>query len=106
MSVITQPEKVDMIINSACTFFGFNRKDLARGMKKKSPIGHHKRLIVPLLYDNTNLNFYEIGRHLGYASHSNTLKHYHRVKEEVSGDMYGYEKTKQTFEELKKFIGL
>jgi chromosomal replication initiation ATPase DnaA len=104
-AVMTQPDRVERILNSACTYFGLTREDLAK-KRKKSPVQHHTRLLIPILYEQTNLNFKEIGAILGCQSHSNVIHHYRNVMEELSGDIPGYKKTIQTYNELTKFIDL
>jgi len=72
----------------------------------RSVYWNEKRYFVPLLYDFTNARHTEIRDILGYRTASNVSACYARMKNELSEDMYGFDKTKRVYNELIEFINL
>jgi chromosomal replication initiation ATPase DnaA len=100
-------EKVEAIINGFCGYYGVKSNELCEPAQgRKGILWRQKRFLVPLLYDFTDLNFEEIRITLGYKSYTMVNYNYKTIKNELSGELYGSEKTKLIYSELLKFLQL
>jgi hypothetical protein len=107
--IMTQPEKIEYILGGACDYFGINRSDLweENGHSRRNELWGKKRYIIPLLLDYTNTSIRETGRLLGYKGGYRAIKyHYDTMKEELSGELYGSQKTKMIYTELLSYLKL
>ena len=103
---LTQPEKIDMIINGACDFFGITKEGLMEKRGTRSKYWEYKRYFVPLLFDHTSATHTVITKLLNYVNHSNSSQCYARMKNELSDNIYGYDKTKKVYKELLTYLNL
>jgi len=104
--VMTQPEKVEYIIDSSCTFFGIMRSELTANVGSRSKIWFKKRFIGAVLDDYTACTQAEIAKLLGYKERSNVSTHLRNIKEELSTELYGSEKIKRVYNELLSYLNL
>ena len=104
--IMTQPEKVEHIINGCCEYFGLKREDLQKNIGSRSVFWYKKRYMVVLLMDKTVLNAREIQSLLGYKERSTVVFHYENVKDELSDKVYGSQKTKMIYNELLNYLKL
>jgi chromosomal replication initiation ATPase DnaA len=103
---MTDPEKVNYIIDKGCEYFGISRDQVSAPVLGKSKIWYKKRFLVVPLYDNTALSQQEIATLLGLKNHSTILYHYRELKEDISGELYGSNKTRKIYEELLAYLKL
>jgi chromosomal replication initiation ATPase DnaA len=100
-------EKVDAIVNGFCQYYGVKADDLCKSTKGREGIlWKWKKYLIPILYDNTDLDFAEIMKILGYKSYPNVTYHYKVIKEEISDELYGSQKIRLNYNELIKFLQL
>ena len=104
--IMTQAEKTQLILNKGCEYLGITRDQLLEGLGSKSKIWDKKRFLIPILYDYTICNYSDIAFYLGYKTHSNVIYHLNLIKDELSVDVYGSEKTKQVYKELLSYLNL
>ena len=104
--VMTQPEMIEKILSGSCEYFGVPRNAIKNKVGTRSPLWGKKKYIIVLLYDYTACTLWDIARILGYNSHSNMLYHYKKIKEEISGELYGSEKTQLIYNELLTYLKL
>ena len=104
--VMTQPEKVDYILDNSCGFFGIKRGDLTINTGSRSKIWFKKRFIVAVLDEYTACIQEEIAVLVGYRDRTNVSTHLKKIKEELSGELYGCEKTKRIYNELLSYLNL
>ena len=103
---MTQPEKIEHILNGGCEYFGFKRDDLIKEHDKGDKVWRPKTYLVIFLHKFTILNNTEISKLLGYKHGTAVSYHLKRMKEELSEDMYGCAKTKMIYNELLKYLKL
>jgi hypothetical protein len=100
-------EKIDLIINGFCDYYGISANELCKTANRRQGAGWKwKRFLVLILYDYTDLDMVEIMNVLGYKSYPHVSYHYNKLKEELSGELYGSQKTKLIYNELLKFLKL
>lgn len=105
-SVLTQPEKIKLILEKSAQYFGVTVDELTRKQVKKGKVSPHKKLVIPILFDNTNLTGVKIGELMGYRDHVTANHHYRNMRDELSDETYGNERTKKLYKELVQFIGI
>ena len=103
---MTQPEKIEHILNGGCEYFGVIREQLIENRGPKSKIWHKKIYLVMLLREYTICNNAEIADCVGYKRPENVLYHIRKMKDELSEDVYGSNKTKMIYSELLKHLEL
>ena len=103
---MTQPEKIQYILKGGCDFFGMTMDDLQKKTGSRSKIWDKKRFLIPVLNDNTVCNINDIANLLGYKSHASVLYHKNTINEELSGEIYGSEKTKKVYNEFLQYLKL
>ena len=103
---MTQPEKIEHILNGGCEYLGVKRELLEEKTGSRSKIWHKKAFLVMLLNEYTILSVDEIANHLGYKTHANVLYNIRKMKDELSEDVYGSKKTKMIYYELLKHLEL
>ena len=104
--VKTQPEKIDHILTGACEYFGFSMEQLQETTGTKSKIWDRKRYLIPILSNHTICNSQDIADRLGYKTKFSVIRHAKTMKEELSGKLYGSEKTKMIYNELLSYLNL
>lgn len=103
---MTQPEKLEHILNGASAYFGIPREDWTKKSGSRSNTWRKKRYLIPLLYDYTDSTWFDIMRLLGYNQHGTIKFHYDNLKEEISGEFYSSPKTKMVYKELLEYLKL
>jgi chromosomal replication initiation ATPase DnaA len=104
--VMTQPEKVELILSRGCEYLGITREELSTKDARKSKIWYKKRFLIPILYENTSLTLKEVAELVGLQNHATILYHIRVMKEESSGELFGSKKTKQVYDELLSYLNL
>jgi len=104
--IMTNPEKVDYILDGICTYFGVEKKAMCNKNYSRSHIFDKKRYAMVILYDYTACSFGDIKRLLGYHAATVILYHYKNLKQELSGELYGSEKVKRTYNDLLTYLKL
>jgi len=104
--IMTHPEMVNKILSGCCEYFGVPRDAIKDNAGTRSPLWGKKKYIIVLLYDYTACTLWDIAGILGYRSHSNMLYHYKKIKEDLSGEFYGSEKTKLVYNALLTYLNL
>ena len=104
--IMTQPEKVEHILNGCCDYFGLKREDLQAENGSRSHIWNKKRYILSILMDKTALSINEIKSLLGYKQYGTVVFHYNNIKDGLSEESYGNDKTKMIYNELLTFLKL
>lgn len=105
--IMTQPEKVEYILNKGCEFLGLTREDvLEGGVGYKSAKWQKKRYLIPVLSDYTILTPTEISQILGYCDVASLLKAKEVITKDISGELYGSKKIKLVYDELLTYLKL
>ena len=104
--VMTQPERVEYIIDKGCEYFGVDKKDLISPNRGRSAMGGKKRYLSMVLSEYTVLNVPEITELLSYSSPQNVYRNILGLKQELSEELYGCEKTKRIYNELLSYLNL
>lgn len=104
--LMTRREKVNYILDGASKYFSIPRGSLKQGGGARSPAWQKKKYIMVLLCDYTPCTLREVANELGYKSHANVIYNYKKLKEELSGNLYGCDKTKMIYRELLTFLNL
>ena len=104
--IMTQPEKVEHILNGCCEYLGLKREDLQRNNGSRSTLWYKKRYMLVLLKDKTVLSTKEIQSLLGYKQQNTVIFHYKNIKDELSDKVYGSQKTKMIYNELLNYLKL
>ena len=104
--IMTHKEKMEYIINGSLEYLGLSKDYITVSRRISKRYSMNKRYIVPILYDYTRASMYEVAEALGYQRHSNALYHYSVLKNELSDDVYGYNKTKMIYRELLEYLGI
>ena len=104
--VMTQPEKIDHILNGGCAFFGVPRDVMFKKESPKSKIWHKRKYFTLLLDDNTSCSLRDIADILGYSQHGTVMYHLSKIRDELSSDFYGSKKTKMIYNELLSYLNL
>lgn len=105
--VMTQPQKVEYILNKGCEFLGLTRDDIIEGgVGYKSAKWQKKRYLIPVLQDYTILTPTEIGRALGYCDVASLAKAREVIVRDISGELYGSKKIKLVYDELLTYLNL
>ena len=104
--VMTQPERVEYIIDKGCEYFGLSRDALLNACGTRNNKHRIKRYIALAIYTKTETPMEIIGLMLGFARTegvSNALK---KIKEELSDEFYGENRTKEVYKELLSYLNL
>ncbi len=104
--VMTQPEKVEYIMDKGCEFFGLTRQELVTKDYRKSKMWYKKRFILGVLSDETALSLKEIAGCVGLKNHSTILYHKRCLDEELSEEVYGSQRTKTINKEFLSYLNL
>lgn len=104
--VLTEQQKIDLIINRGCRYFGILREDLKKKAGNLSHRWKKKRFLIVVLSRYTTAKSSEITTLLGYKSQSNVCYNKRMLEEELSDDFYGNKTTKQTYKELLAYINI
>ena len=104
--VMTQPEKAEYIISRGCKYFNIDRDDLSPKSGGRSSIASKKKYILMVLSEHTVYNLKELGKLMEYNYVGNVGKLIAGLKDELSGELYGCEKTKRIYNELLSYLNL
>ena len=105
--VMTQPQKVEYILEKGCEFLGLTRADFISGtIGRKSDVWQKKRLLIPILNDNTLLTPTKIADVLGYRDVTAVIKARDLIMRDISGELYGSKKIKLVYDELLTYLNL
>jgi len=105
--IMTQPEKVEHILKGGCEFLGIPSSALVRGeIGTRSGLWKKKRYLIPVLYDYTVLSYTEMVDLLGYNDLPALRRGYDAIKNELSNEFYGSEKTRTIYNELLNYLKL
>jgi len=104
--IMTQPEKAEHIIVKGCEYFGLSRDMLRRPSKGRSGTATKKRYLSLVLHEYTSYDGVEITEFLGYSDPQNVYRNVSVLKEELSEELYGNERTKRIYNELLSYLNL
>lgn len=104
--MMTQPEKVDFIMDKTCAFFGVSREEIKIQGDKGASRFISRRFAIKTLRDNTMLTFKSIADLLGYKKQETALYHYNTFTDEISDNVFGSEKTKRIYKEYTDYLNL
>lgn len=105
--VMTQPQKVEYILNKGCEFLGLTREELTDGGRGfRAPKWSKKRYFIPILTNYTILTPTEIGEVLGYYDVAALRSARERINTDLSEEFYGSEKIKLVYKELLTYLKL
>jgi len=104
--IMTQPEKVEYIMNKGCEYFGFKRDILNESVGTRDNIHKMKRYIALAIINKTEITMGEIASLLGYFSKDNVSVAIKKIKEELSDEFYGINKTKEIYNEFISYLNL
>jgi chromosomal replication initiation ATPase DnaA len=103
---MTQPELIDHIITNGSKYLGIGEIETMEGVHYRTKQWERKRYLISVLCDHTIMTFKEIAEKLGYKQHSVVIYHYKNMKDDLSGEVYGSNKTKQIYNELLTYLKL
>jgi len=104
---MTQPEKIEHILRGSCEYFGKTREEILQsGNNGRSKIWEIRRYILSVLLNYTTLKDWEIANMLGLKNRVTVFYHYKNFTEEISGELYGSQKTKLIYNELLSYLNL
>jgi hypothetical protein len=98
-------EKANDILQKACDYYGIDKDDLCISRKGTQKYRWKKYLVIAL-YNHTDLSFVEIQGLLGYKSYNSMHYNYEVLRDQISGGVYASDKTKLSYNELIKYLGL
>ena len=105
--IMTQPEKVEYILDKGCEFLGLTRADLEPGgIGARSNKWSRKRLLIPVLFDQTILTITDVARTLGYYDTRAISNAHAIIQRDLSDEFYGSQKIKQVYKELLTYLKL
>lgn len=104
---MTQPEKIEHIINKGCEFFGLTREELLeKNLGTRGNIHRMKRYICFVILNEMEVTMDEVAHVHGLYNNkdcvSSSMK---KMKEELSDEFYGSDKTKRVYKELLTHLG-
>ena len=102
---MTQPELVDHLLTKGCEYLGI-KLPTAKGLNSNDPNWKRKRYLITLLSDYTVLSQREIYKLLGYKRNGTASYHYKNIKDELSNETYGNDKTKLIYKGLLNYLKL
>lgn len=106
-SELNNHEKIDHIINGVCSFYDIPRDFVSKfGVGNNADLWDCRKYLTVLLYERTGLTFKNIAPLLGFKTHANVIHHYKTLKNQLSKEYYGDEKSKQTYNDLLKHLML
>ena len=104
---MTQPEKKEYILRRASEYFGISvEKMTSQRNGNRSALFGKKKILIPVLYNYTDASLTEIAQILGYKAMQSVSYHLKNLKQELSGELYGSQKTKMVYEELLTYLNL
>lgn len=103
---MTQPQKIQHIITKSAEYFGIEGVEFTTSFMNKGDLFNKKPYVVYILSQHTACTQREISKLMGYADHSNVSYVIRNMKDALSGESYGNEKTKMIYNELIKYIDL
>jgi len=104
--VMTHSERVDYIINKGCEYFGMEKSELISACGTRNNKHRVKRYIALALYTKTETTMGTIGFMLGFGSNLGVSGALKKIKEELSDDFYGENRTKEVYNELLSYLNL
>lgn len=105
--VMTQPQKVEYILNKGCEFLGLAKDDLISGaIGRRSDRWQLKRLLIPVLSEHTLLTPTGMAEVLGYGDVTSIIKARDIIMRDISGELYGSKKIKLVYGELLTYLNL
>jgi hypothetical protein len=106
---MTQPEKIEYILQKSCEYFGVSREifmDKSEGKTGRTGGWVSKRYIIYAFNKYTICNSTQIAKLLGFRQPGNVIFHLKNIKEELSKSLYGFEKTKMVMKEYLEYLNL
>lgn len=104
---MTQPEKINYVIERGAEYFGATVKELTshpqNGRRDQWSVG--RMMIAHYLKNNTTLTLAKLADMLGYKNHTSAYYLGLRLTDSL-GDRFGDDKTKKIYRELTEYIGL
>lgn len=104
--MMTQKYKIDYIINASCDYFGLARDVMINKTGTKDNIHRLKRYIALVLTEETEATQSDIAILLGFYSGTNTTKSIKKIREELSDEFFGVNKTKKVYNDLLTYLNL
>ena len=101
---MTQPEKIDYIINKGCEYFGLTPDDLLRKTGTRSNVHRMKRYIALIILDHTETTMAGVATTLGFWNKDSVSSAIKKIRDELSDEFYGMNKTKIVYNELLKYL--
>lgn len=105
-TILTQPQKVEYILTKGCEYFGLDKSLLKKKFSRGEGRWAMKRYLIPVLYGHTISSEEDIANLLGYKNKSNVAYHIKKMKEELSDETYGSDKTKAIYKEFLAYLNM
>ena len=106
IKVMTQPEKIEYIINRGCEYFGLKRDFLTESPGTRNNIHRIKRYIALAIVNETETTMQDIALLLGFYDKNGVSISLKKINEELSDEFYGINKTKVVYNELLSYLNL
>ena len=101
---MTQPEKVKYIIDKSVEYFGITKERLLNDHGSRSGNQRIKRYIALILSEETELTQQAIAEEISVSNKDCVCVMLKKIREELSDDFYGINKTKVVYRDLLKHI--
>lgn len=105
-SVMTQPKKIRHIIKKSTEYFGISEDFFFKKAGTRNNVHRIKRYIAYILSNETELLLSDIAELLGYYNKDVVSVSISKLKEELSDNFYGNNKTKMIYNELLSYLNL
>jgi hypothetical protein len=102
---MTQPELIEHLISRGCEYLGI-KLPTPKGINPTKADWRRKRYLLVILSDYTILSQQEIAELLGYKQHGTVSFHYKNMKDDLSDNTYGNNKTKVIYNNLLNYLKL
>jgi len=96
---MTQPELIQYIVTEGCKYLGIKYPIEDYGVK-------NRKYIIMALRTYTLATYLEIARLLSFQGYLVVLKAHRRIEDELSDNVYGYEKTKLIYNNFLTYLKL
>ena len=102
---MTKPEKIKYIIRKSAEYFGITTDELVHVIGTKNNIHRMKRYVALIILNQTETSMAELASILNYSYGCNVSVALKKIREELSDEFYGVNKTKVVYNELLEYLG-
>ena len=101
---LTQPQKIDAIIDGSCAYFGIKKEKLIGSYGTRNNIHKYRRYIAFVLSERVELPMADIAQVLGFWDKNRVSLALTRMRDELSTEFFSLKKTKEVYGDLVKYL--